>query len=83
MATLSSAQEKLARNTGPGSKGERNWNAAKPRMNQNYASGMARFFGGPINAGIVQNHAAGIAGATYRGPDAAKWAANFRAKMVG
>jgi len=78
---MASAQEKYARKMS--STAPQNYNAAKGRMQQNYARGMSEFLGGPVAGNIVQSYAAGIAAAQYRGGDPQKWAANFRAKMLG
>lgn len=80
MATLSSAQEKYARKT---ANAAASYNAAKGRMQANYAAGVSRFLGGPVAAHIVSAYQAGINAAQYRGGDPAKWAANYRAKMMG
>lgn len=83
MATIASAQEKYARKTGPGSPAVSNYNAAKGRMSQNYVRGVTEFLGGAPSAAIVQSYQAGVAAANYRGGDPQKWAANYRAKMMG
>lgn len=81
MATPQSAQEKYARKTG--TTGVANWNAAKPRMESNYASGLARFGGRSPSPSIVGAYRDGIASATYRGGDPEKWLRNYMAKVFG
>jgi len=81
MATLASAREKYARKTG--TVGVSNYNAAKPRMTSNYASGCARFFGRPIRGEVVSSYQSGIDNAQYRGGDPDKWERNLIAKMCG
>ncbi len=80
MATLASAKEKYARKTAAGAA---KYNAAKPRMASNYASGMARFLGGPPAGHVVASYQAGINAAQYRGGDPDKWERNLRAAMLG
>lgn len=60
-----------------------NWNAAKGRMNSNWASGMSSFLGAPVASNRIANYQAGINSAQYRGGDPDKWERNFRAAMTG
>lgn len=80
IATLQSAKEKYARKMATAAT---NWNAAKPRMTSNWASGMSSFLGAPVAGHIVSSYQAGINAAQYRGGDPDKWERNLRAKMTG
>ena len=50
------------------------WNAAKSRMQSNYAAM-------PFGPTRKSNFNAGVNAATYRAPDPNKWATNWQAKM--
>jgi len=50
------------------------WNAARGRMADGYRSC-------PFGPTRQANYQAGISGATYHAPDAAKWGRNWTAKM--
>jgi hypothetical protein len=80
VATIQSAKEKYARKTANAAS---KWNAAKGRMNSNYASGVARFLGSAPSATVVSNYSAGINAAQYTGGDPEKWERNYRAAMTG
>jgi hypothetical protein len=80
MATIQSAKEKYARKT---ANAAAKWNAAKGRMAGNYASGVAKFLGGPPAASVVSAYQSGIAAAQYTGGDPDKWERNLRAAMMG
>lgn len=51
-----------------------NWSNAKSRCIDNYGKM-------PFNANVKAAHAAMVNAATYRSPDPAKWATNWKAKM--
>lgn len=79
MATLQSAKEKYARKTASAAG---KWNAAKGRMQSNYAAGVQRFLGASPSGRVVANYQAGINAATYRGGDPEKWARNLVAGLT-
>lgn len=80
MATMASAQDKYARKMATAAQA---YNAAKGRMTANYQRGVSEFLGGPVAGHVVAAYQAGIAAAQYKGGDPQKWAANYRAKMMG
>lgn len=51
------------------------WAAAKGRMKSHYGNM-------PFGATRKSNYNSGVDAATYRAPDAAKWAENWKAKMA-
>jgi len=51
-----------------------NYNASKSRMVNNYNNL-------PFGPNTKAAYAAGVSAGVYRSPDAAKWAANYRAKV--
>ena len=81
MATPQSAMQKYARKTG--TTGVANWEKARPRMEGNYASGLARFGGRSPDPSIVAAYRDGIHSAAYRGGDPEKWLRNYMAKVFG
>ena len=82
MATMSSAKEKYARKTGPGSPAVSKYNAAKARMGGNWRRGMAEFLGAPVNPAVAASYDAGISAANYTGGNPDKWERNLRAAMT-
>lgn len=78
--SISESKAKYARKTAAGAA---KWNAAKGRMSQNYASGVARWLGQSPSGTVVSNFQAGIAAANYRGGDPDKWERNTIAGLTG
>lgn len=54
---------------------EASWTAARPRMSAGYDAT-------PFGPTRKSNYKAGIGNATYRAPDAEKWARNWAGKMA-
>ena len=67
----STGAAKLARKAGSMAS---SYNAAKSRMQSNYAAM-------PFGSTRKSNYNTGVSAATYRAPDATKWATNWKAKM--